>query len=152
MQLRGFTLIEILVVLGIVAVLASATTSAFSRYTKAQLIESETARVVALFADAQARALAARDNEPHGIHLATSTVVLFKGSTYTPGANENYELGLHPQVNITDISLASGGSDIVFKRISGATEESGSIEISLLDGSRSKTITIDRSGIAYVEE
>ena len=77
-------------------------------------------------------------------------VVLFKGAGYSSGAQDNISLTLNEEVKISAIALTGGGSDVVFKKLTGATTQNGTVTLaSIRDGTKTKVITIEATGIAY---
>lgn len=145
---RGFTVLEVVISLAIVVVLATVIVSVFSAFNRAQSLDGATEVVVSLVQEARTLTLASREGMVYGIHFATTSVTLFAGSVYTEGASENDVYELSDAIEISAITLSGGGSDVVFERLSGKTDESGTVTLSAVaDPNRSRTITIDPTGL-----
>ena len=87
------------------------------------------------------------DSSKYGVHFEASRVVLFKGNTYDANDPDNEEYLLRGNT-LSPITLTGGGSDVVFERLNGKTNQSGTVTISSVsDPSRSKVITIRGTGI-----
>ena len=104
---------------------------------------------VSVLQTARTNASAGQDASPWGVHLDLWRITLFRGSAYA-GASASTSYPLPSSIEIADIALAGGGQDIVFKRITGATDQSGTFLVRVR-GSASQTfsISVDASGEAY---
>jgi len=149
--MRGFTLIELLIAIAIIVLITVLGISAFSRYNSGQVLKSEASRTVALLSDARARTLASKHDSRYGVHFESDRAILFQGSTYVPGDEQNEIMHLHPRATFST-ALSDGGVDVIFSRISGDTDQSGSVTLRRDGGAETRTVIIDQSGIAYVEE
>lgn len=144
----GFSLIELLIVVVIIATIAAFLLSSLFRSQERQNLNAASDDVVSLVAEARSRTLAARNDSVWGVHFETERVVLFAGPTFSEGAPENKEATFPKRVIISDIDLASAGDDIIFTRLSGETGQYGTITISLEnDSSQNKIITVSATGV-----
>lgn len=145
---KGFTLTEILIVVAILAVIVTIVASAFSKFNNNQSLSGALGEVTSTLNEARANTLASFDNESYGVHFQTDKVVLFKGSSYSSSDPDNEDIIISSKISISNISLIGGGSDVVFKRLSGKTDQNGTITLSLIsDPTKTKTITIQGSGV-----
>lgn len=151
--MKGFTLIEFLVAVAIIVIVAVLILVPLWRTREANALSISADQVMALIEDARGRTLSAKDDSHWGVHFQTDKAALFKGSTYVQGAADNREIELDERVQISSINLDGGGDDLVFKRLSGETDQDGAVTLSLKsDGSQTKVITIQSSGIAELED
>lgn len=149
---RGFTLIEFLIVIVIIAVLSAIIVSSFSGFRNNQVLSGETQEVTSLLYEARGRALASENAQEFGVHLESGKAVLFAGSTYSAGDPDNEETALDSLVEIASIALTGGGNDIIFNRISGTTDENGTFEVRLVDDIANKnTVTVEPSGVISID-
>lgn len=145
---KGFTIIEILIVIVVLTIIATIVASAFSRFNNNQSLQSATAQIVSVLDEARSKTLASYDNSVYGVHLQSDKTVLFKGEVFSPSSSDNKDFIFSSKISISDISLSGGESEIIFKRLMGKTDHSGTITLSLIsDSSKFKTITIQPSGI-----
>ena len=145
----GFTLLEVLASLAVVVILSLLATGAFNSLEKREALSKQSAIIVSLLGQARSLTVASKQASSYGIHFQVDKVVLFKGNTYIDGDTSNTVEPLHGAVQISSITLAGNGSDVIFDRLFGKTNQSGAITLSLAsDPSQTKVITIFPSGIA----
>ncbi|MEK7069530.1 MAG: hypothetical protein AAB962_00560, partial [Patescibacteria group bacterium] len=84
--------------------------------------------------------------------LEAGRVVLFKGDIFTEPNSSNTETPLPHLVEIGNISLNGGGSNIVFQKLTGKTSNHGSLRVRLnSDNNKYKTISVKPAGIANIQ-
>lgn len=151
-SLRGFTLLEIVIVIAIISILAAIVVSPFMEFRRSQILAGDAGNIHALLNQARSHTLAAKNNTQYGVHFASSTVVMFAGGSYVPGDPDNVSVALDSLVEISGIDLNNGSSEVVFARLSGEASTSGSITLSLVpDENQSKVITINPSGVISLD-
>ena len=149
---KGFTMLEILAVLGISALLLLFTTAPLMSYYQRVVFQGVTENVMTMLDEARKSTLSSFKSSQYGVYFTATSTTLFSGTTYTPGAPDNDIYVLDSGVEITGINLNGGGDELVFKRISGETEEYGTIEVSSLRGSTSpRIITIYETGLVEID-
>ncbi|KKS45095.1 hypothetical protein A3I25_02695 [Candidatus Nomurabacteria bacterium RIFCSPLOWO2_02_FULL_42_17] len=147
----GLSLIEVLVVLAIIGILSAVVFGNFGTYRANQALQNSGEGVLSFLNSARSRTLFSEDSSQYGVHLEQSKTVLFKGVTYSAGANDNREFILDPSIEIVSVNLAGGGDNIVFERLSGATDQDGTFVLRVkTDFSKQKTFTIEKTGIVSV--
>ncbi len=134
----GFTLVEIIVVLGMVALIASVgivmNLDAYRNY----IFSTERDTLVAILQKARSRALNNMYQSPHGVHIEDSTYTLFRGASFNSGASTNETVFANSAVAKTGIN------DIVFDQLSGNAAPAG--DITLSNSIRSSTISVNNEG------
>ncbi|MBI2096236.1 MAG: prepilin-type N-terminal cleavage/methylation domain-containing protein [Candidatus Taylorbacteria bacterium] len=143
--MRGFTLIEMLIVIGVISLLAAFSFSTFVSYKGRQSVAGGREIVTAVLNDARTQTLASKFDSQYGVRLATTTITLFRGANYDPATTTNKVYNLPVGVEISAVSLSGGGLDVTFKRLTGETNESGSVTVT--SGSLSETVTIHGTGL-----
>jgi len=146
---EGFTLIEILIAITILIIMTAIAVPYFYSFQKEADLNSSAEKIISIIRIAQNKTRAAEQGSQWGVHfLIPSGYELFKGSSYI-SAEEIYTLS--DNIEIYDISLAGGGSDIIFNKLSADTNQFGSISIRLKnDIAKTKQISIQSSGQASV--
>ena len=148
----GFTALEVIIVISIVIVVSTLGMSAFSSFQKGTDLSAEADRVITLLVEARSKTLSAENALQHGVHFESDKIVSFSGATYSSGDSRNQEVFLSSIVEISTTTLNGGGSDVVFKKLSGDTQNDGTIVMRLKsDTSRTKAILIRETGLAVVQ-
>jgi len=150
---------ETIIIVAVSIILFAIIVSAFSGFNKNQSLNSTSSEVVSVLNEARALTLASldnkaygvhfqSDNEAYGVHFQSDKVIFFKGSVFSSSDPDNKITTISSKISISNISLNGGGDDIIFQRLTGKTDQDGTITLSLVsDPSKSKTITVGVSGI-----
>jgi prepilin-type N-terminal cleavage/methylation domain-containing protein len=146
----GFSLLEIITTIAIVLILSVVGLNALSNYNKRQSLKANADMVLSVLSEARSRTTASEGSSRYGVHFEESKAVLFRES-YVAGGVENVTFNISGPVKILNITIA-GGSDVLFKKISGETDNNGSLAISLNDGSASIEIDIEKTGNSFILE
>ena len=144
---RGFSAIEILIVLVIVTILALIISNKYSSFRESQSLSNTVEEVIALIDEAHSRTLAGDNATTYSVRLETSKAVLFAGTTYTSGASTNKTINIDSVVNLASISLNGGGQEIKFDAITGDTSQYGTFVVKLASSTTGqKTVTVSKTG------
>jgi len=138
-KVEGFTLIEILIVIAIMAVLAALTIPVGVNFFVSQQLDTVVDEVMQVLRRAQLKGMTQERDSDWGIRFNSDTYVLFKGSSFAsrdPVFDEDFDLA----GGIT----TSGISEVVFAKFSGVPNVIGTITIS--QGSKSKAIDVNAVG------
>ncbi|OGI88121.1 hypothetical protein A2995_00070 [Candidatus Nomurabacteria bacterium RIFCSPLOWO2_01_FULL_33_24] len=145
---RGFTLIEIFIVLAILVILAIITLPSFSSFKNEQIIKSETETIISFIDQARSKTLSSQGLSQYGVHFESAKIVFFNGDTFLESSSLNEEFIINPIITISDINLNNNGHDVIFERLTGSTDQYGVINIQVIsDPTIEKTITITQTGI-----
>lgn len=146
---KGFTLLELLMVVSILVLLGTASLASFVNSRNIRDLTTFGQNVVSILKLAQSRALAGENNSQWGVRLESGRFILFQGVTYAGAANTQiYVLPSH--IQIWNIALAGGGQDVIFKKLTGRTDQSGIFELqAATDASKIFSVTVDASGKVY---
>ncbi len=149
---RGFTLVELLITLSIMGVIAGIVVGSFAGARSSQILQGATDETLATLAAARARALASRGGNRYGVHIASDAMTLFIGPVYQAATSTNEKYALDSSLEIASVSLAGGGSDIVFEKLTGKTNQYGSFVLRLkAEPVRAHTISVSATGVASVQ-
>jgi len=147
-KLNGFTLIEILIVLGISLIIFSVTWVISSSSVASNESFSFTQRILSDFRSAQFRSMfdsqTSTSQAPFGIHLEANRYVIFRGTSYIEAAVDNIETPLPDNLEIRNNTL---GSDIIFTLSSGEIGIDGSFALFNKATNTQTIIQINRLGI-----
>lgn len=148
----GFTLVEIIIVIAILAILMAIIIPNFFSINKNSDLNNGATEFSTILKLAQNKTLSSEDYSQYGIYLDTTTsphkYVLFKGQSYVsrdPSFNQSYSLP--DTMEFYNINLQGGGNQIVFDRLTGASNNHGNVSIRLkIDTTKNKTIYVANSG------
>lgn len=141
----GFTLVELVITVAILGLLTGIIMSTFSDYAARQQATSEINDVTRSVIEQRSRALAALDDSEHGVHVASSSITFFEGTTYSAGANGNRIISL--LATDATSSFSNGLTYISFSRMTGEPSATGTIELFSSRLQSTTTITIHDSGL-----
>lgn len=142
-SVRGFTLLELLIALGIFLLLA-ATVVPLTRglFTTTQSDDATDTLVQAL-RTAQVRAQSGRNSSAHGVYFANSGYTLFQGGDYA-GRDQSYDRVVDFGAVMT-LSF-DGGDEVVFAQGAGEPDTTGTVTLTHTESGTS-TITIYSTGL-----
>lgn len=146
---RGFTTAEILVVIAIAVMLMGVSIAAFSSFRSYFLLRTAVQDVQTAFLDARSRTLASLDDTIHGVHLESKKIVRFEGSTYSSSTPTNV-VYLFPDQVTASTTLVGGGFEVMFTRLTGETQASGTIIMTEPRSGASTTIRVTSSGFIEI--
>lgn len=144
---RGVTLIELVVVFGAIAILATITFSALAPLRDATTLNSVAEQGISLLNEARSKTLSSLAGSQYGVHFETTKMVLFRGTAYNSFDPENSVVTIPVAVTISSVALNGGGVDVLFKRLTGSTDTHGSITFRLTNNpAKTRIINITAAG------
>ena len=143
---RGFTLIEILVVIAILATLAAVTLLAFRNVYRDSARRTAIVEIADAFRDSRNNTLGAVNDTVYGVRVGTSSVTRFTGNTYTLGAVTNEVYEYEGGVTATG-TLVTNGIAVVFARLTGIPSATGTILVRDIDQAGSTSVRIQSTGL-----
>ncbi|MEX0930594.1 MAG: prepilin-type N-terminal cleavage/methylation domain-containing protein [Candidatus Paceibacterota bacterium] len=146
----GFTLLEILIIIAIVGIITVITIVVFVNLRDAEALRRDASSISSFLETARVHTISSKGNTSYGVHIENNDIMIFSGTAYDPN-NVTASESLHTTVRFDSISLADGSSTIVFERISGATDNYGTIVLESTQRVASSTITIEPTGSITTE-
>lgn len=144
---RGFTMVEMLTVVGIVVIIAAVALPYGSIFLAQSRLQETTLNIVDALRRTQSRSMSGMGGEPWGVHFANTEITLFKGTSYDSGDYENEIIDLPEISQINTISLNGGGDNVIFNRVIGDTSYWGTIVIDDKNSDAQATVTISEVGL-----
>lgn len=145
MKKNGYTLIELIISLSIIAILSVGIVVTYQYFKRDTETETAAQKIIASLREVQSRALASQDNSTWGIHLGRNSYVIFSG-TYDQTNPKNETIVLGTSVVIDNISLHNSVNEIIFSKLTGATENYGQFDVVSIVSGSAKTITVTKEG------
>jgi len=158
---KGFTLIEVLVVISLLTLALLIATSSFSGGGQSNDLEQTSSEVISLLSEARSKAITSdTQNEPssssYGIHFETDKATLFKGTSFDILDSSNFEITFSNSQLTTDLPCPSAAecNNLLFQEISGeiASFDSNANSICIGSGSQEKKISVNYLGVVNVDE
>ncbi|MBI4101711.1 MAG: hypothetical protein HY443_01980 [Candidatus Nealsonbacteria bacterium] len=148
----GFLLVELLTIVGILAILAALAISSFRYFERGSGLKNEAGEIIGILRIAQNKTLASEGADQWGVYFSSSTnpqqYILFRGANYAsrnPSFDEPHSVTVKTELYQTDLG---GGDQVVFDRITGRTSFPGSFSLRLkTDPSRVETVYVESSGM-----
>ena len=151
MKNKGFTLLEILIVLAILGILSLIIFYTFSGLGKQEALQKDVLLVSSILTEAKTSTLSSKEDSNYGVYFENDKIILFKGNNFQEDLNGNVIFKLSNLVEIESIDLFDSSSELVFSRLRGTVNNYGTITLSLRDGSNSSQIEILESGIVEIK-
>ncbi len=149
---KSFTLVELLVIVGILIVLIALSIPSFNFFQKKSDLNNSTEEIISTLRLAQNKTIASEGGSQWGVYFSTSTIphqyILFKGSDYGSRDTSFDEIHKLPErTEVYEINLTGATSSVAFNRVVGTTNQFGNFSLRLqADVSKTKTIYIENSG------
>jgi len=151
-RMKGFTLVEILIVLAIAVILFTIILTGFANLRESSDLTLAVDEAISFLQEARAKTLSSEGASVYGVHFETSQFVLFAGDTYDLSASSNKIRALPSTIEISIIDLEGVGDDALFKRLTGETDNDGTIKFRQTSNpSTLKTIEVLPTGLSYVQ-
>lgn len=140
---RGFTLIEILISIGILALIASLGLFISLDFFRSYSFRSEQSVIVSLLQNARSKSLNNINQVRHGVHFEVNPnlkYIIFEGSSYDSSNPSN--LTINSSYN-SAISSPSLPFDVIFDQLSGTSTP---LTITASDGTKSYNVKVNSEG------
>jgi len=143
----GITIVETIIYTAIMVIVVSMTFQAFSSFRDNQAIEKSASQMVTALRRAQTMTTSSKNASQYGVYFLSNKVIVFRGVQYSSSGSENESFSFDPAVSLGTTTFNGGGSSIVFKRITGATDNFGTSTVYLKNNiSKFRSIFVNPSG------
>lgn len=137
-------LTELLIVIGLIVLVSLWSWSGLSKYSEFEMLTQATETVLSAVETARYNTLESRAGAAYGVHVATSSITVFRGTAYDGSSSENEVYTLDRKISLSS-NFTGDGHELFFKRLTGSTEQSGTIVVRSSSGI-TRTIAISRAG------
>ena len=149
-SLMGFTVIELLIVLGIMTIITSGTFFLYSGFLENRYLIDEANKIASVLLNAQVRAASGENNQNWGLHFVNNDISpnyqLFYGSSFASGTVVS-TVYLSSRLQFSDPALGFT-KDIIFIQTTGKPIAADSVTIQLVSKTESaKTISVNSLGV-----
>ncbi|OGZ08681.1 MAG: hypothetical protein A3D65_01215 [Candidatus Lloydbacteria bacterium RIFCSPHIGHO2_02_FULL_50_13] len=148
----GVTLIEVFVAVSISILVLVLSVYALLSFWEKRTVDAEVENVLSLLSRSRVDTIASRNNAVYGVHIESDRMVFYIGPNYDSATTTNMTVMINPALEITNIALSGGGTNVLYKRWSGGTDQSGTFELRFKENTEvSTTIVVGGTGVAYIE-
>lgn len=146
---RGFSLVDMMIAISIMTLIASVIILSFAAFRTRKNLDAAVEMVMVAFSQAHFDTISSKGDSPYGVAIQDDEVIYFKGATYPgEGAVGNIHYRLPSTIEIANITLNGGGTEIFFNRINGGTAQYGYFDVRAKSATTtSNRITISQVGI-----
>lgn len=143
---NGFSVLEVVLVLFLMmSALGFSLLYGFNAPLRSD-VNVQASQVVSTMRLLQSTARAGDSARPNSIHLDTNQYVTFFGSSYNPLASDNEVHELPATIEIKNISLQGGSTNVVFTSPFGETTQYGSFDLYAANIDKTISVTISQIG------
>lgn len=142
---QGFTVIEIFIVVGIMALLISFVTPIYGRWHNDVRLDTAGLEISRQLKAAQAKSFSGVNDKAHGIYFNNNEAVIFQGASYA-ARDSGYDLSTDIPSGIT-IALSNFMSEIVFSKNTGLPNATSTITILNSATGETKGISVNILGL-----
>src|SRR3989344_8042783 len=152
---KGFTFLEILITMGIAAIIGFLVTTTYLGYYNRRQLDADVQNVISTLRNAQSRAISLEGEQNWGVRFVNNTIspayyVLFKGPSYASGTVVLTKY--LSRAAIFGYPVSSSSLDVIFAQISGAAtfNPAGTQYVTLWLASNTSTarqVNIDSNGL-----
>ncbi len=148
---RGFTVLEILIVISILGILMAVVVPSFTTFRSNSILNTETQEILTIVNKARISSMSSRGDLQYGIRFEATRIVLFS-VPYSEGASTNEVHIFNPALTLSPITINGGGSDVLFIKFIGSTNQNATTTLSIIGStSASSTVIIRPSGVATIK-
>lgn len=146
----GFSLIEILVAIGILGIIFAIVMNGFMNSANKNTLDNQAVIVNSYITEARNNSVASLNNSEYGIKVSTSSINLFKGTSYSVGASDNKIYSLPSGLNLSS-TFPQGASSFYFNRVTGEPSATGTITVNQSKNNSVKVISIQKTGLSEIQ-
>lgn len=137
----GFTLVEIILVVAIIAITAAATAPVYQSFQSRNDLEVAVNAIPPALRRAQVLAQAPDGDTSWGVRIQSGTIVVFQGASYAARNTTLDEV-----TDITSTITPSGLAEVVFTKFTGLPNTTGTITLTNVNGTI-RNITVNGKGM-----
>jgi GxxExxY protein len=140
---RGFTIIELLIVIAIVAIIGGTTIPLGANFLVRSHVENKTNELVSSLRTAQLNTISGKEDSQWGVNITSTQIILFAGASYAARDSTFDQIFSIPgSVTITT-------DEIIFSKLTGDPDATASLTVSA-GGAGNSTVSVNEVGTVDV--
>lgn len=140
-------MLEIAIAVAIIGIIGGIVFSSLSSFRARKTLDASVETLLAAFSAAHLDTISSKNDLQYGVHIDADKVVYFIGPAYSAGAATNVTYRLHPAIEIVAVTLAGGGNDVLYNRLTGTTAQNGTFVVrARANPAIAVTITVHATG------
>jgi len=146
---KGISIAELLVVIAVLGIIFLIVIPRFSKTKELQVLKNGVQDILSSIDKARGETLSSLNSSSYGVRFEADKIIIFTGTSFTPGATGNETVNIITPASITNVALGCTPSipcNVYFNRLSGAPSTTGTVTVSTT--SYSRIITISATGVA----
>lgn len=147
--MRGYTAVEVVIVLAIFAGLVTVTATTFTSIRNTQSLKVASQDVWLALRSAKSATLSSENDMVYGVRIESGEAIRFAGSSYTAGTSTNVAYPFPGGVTATT-SLSGGTQDIIFTRLTGETLATGTITLIESRSGATSSMRVTQTGLVEI--
>lgn len=149
---KGFSIFEFVIVIAILVAISVISIQPLASFRDTQVLNFQAREISSVIKEARSRTLGSKDLSQYGVHFSENEIILFKGVNFVTSDPDNETFSMNILTKISVINFNGGGSDLVFQRLTGQTNNYGTTTVSLKsDSLKLKSIVILKTGIIGIK-
>jgi len=151
----GYSLIELMLVVALSVLLIGLTISTFAGFSNMQSLDKDIEAIAGYIQKAKNQTINSKNSNEFGINIASTTVTIFEGTTYSPSASSNIKYQISPKVYLFSNQMKTNNAvvnNFYFQQITGKPTATGTLIYKLYnDASSTRSITLYGSGLVETQ-
>ena len=145
---RGFNVIEIVIAMAILLILSVIIIGSFLSFRDKQALSATASKTMSVVNEARIKTISSKNSLQYSIFFESDKITMFEGTTFSSIDPNNIEFKFSSIIESYNISLNGGSDEMYFEKLTGTTDEFGSIGFRVKsDTTRTKTVNINANGI-----
>ncbi len=140
----GFTFVELLIVLAVIAIIATIIAGSMREFALRQQFQAEVNDIARSISAQRAKTLGSVADTNYGVFVTSDAIAFFASST--PGALPTETVTTTLSYSVASVSLSDGADYVSFARLTGTPSATGTIRLYSEALAATSTITIYESG------
>ena len=142
---RGFTLIEIILVISLVLIVSAATIPSYSKFINGRKLQSEQNKLVENIRYARELAESGKRNSNFGVYFQADRYVLYQGDSYgNRDSSQDQIFELSKNIELSNLN------EVNFEKARGTPSATGTLRVTNTANEKFKDIKVNKEGLIYV--